>query len=86
MSEETLIRFKHRRKEDGTHDSICLACLTTISTHEIEARLEREEEDHVCRFSFPARRSGGVRPGGLPGRRKSDIQWKQLESREDSAA
>lgn len=46
-------RYSHRRKEDGSHDSICLACLATISTQTNEAALAREEEEHVCEFRFP---------------------------------
>ena len=49
--------FLHRLKEDGSHDSICLACLATISSQVIEGALEREEEDHVCAYSFGSIRS-----------------------------
>jgi hypothetical protein len=42
----------HRRKEDGSHDSICLGCLATITSQGMEAGLEREEQDHVCPSSF----------------------------------
>jgi len=52
----------HRRKEDGSHDSICLACLATISTEAAlagtqSAAMEPELQAHVCAFSFDSARS-----------------------------
>ena len=73
--------FTHRRKVDGTVDSICLACLSTIASQAVESDLQREEEEHVCRFSFPSRRSGRLPAGLKEGRRKSDLEWKRQLSR-----
>ncbi len=33
---------------DGTHDSICRACLITIATVGTEAELKLHESAHVC--------------------------------------
>jgi hypothetical protein len=57
MPTQSVNTFLHRRKENGSHDSICLACLATISSQVIEAGLIREEEDHVCPRSFGSIRS-----------------------------
>ena len=81
MEQKTAVLFSHRRKVDGTVDSICLACLSTISSSAEESDLEREEEEHVCRFSFPARRSGRLPAGLKEGRRASDLEWKRLLER-----
>ena len=77
MSEEVKARFSHRMKTDGTMDSICLACLGTISSQASEAALVQDEAEHVCRFAFPARRSGKLPAGIERGRRKSDAEWEK---------
>ncbi|WP_157478250.1 hypothetical protein [Granulicella tundricola] len=82
MAEEGSARFSHRKKADGTIDSICLACLGTISSQTTEAALVREEEDHVCQFSFPARRSGRLPQGVERGRRQSDAEWEKHQTRD----
>jgi len=78
MSDEISKRFLHRMKADGSIDSICMSCLTTISSQRSETELEREEEDHVCSFTFPARRSGRLPVGVERGRRRSDADWDKL--------
>jgi hypothetical protein len=78
MAGEIVKRFSHRLKEDGSIDSICTACLTTISSSRAEADVDREEEDHVCPFAFPARRSGKLPVGLERGRRRSDAEWEKL--------
>ena len=78
MEDESVARFSHRLKADGSIDSICLACLATISSQNAGAVVEREEEDHVCQFAFPARRAG-ILPKHLErGRRRSDSEWEKL--------
>jgi hypothetical protein len=57
MTNYATAKFVHRDKEDGSHDSICLTCLSTIASAQDQAELPREEEDHVCQFDFPARRT-----------------------------
>jgi hypothetical protein len=47
----------HRRKEDGSHDSICLACLATISSGNAAGSTEEDPPAHVCAFSFGSIRS-----------------------------
>lgn len=61
--------YLHRRKQDGSLDSICLACLATIASRQTTESLIREEEDHVCKFSFPSRRTKGATPKGYAGLR-----------------
>jgi hypothetical protein len=78
MAGEVSKRFSHRMKADGSIDSICMACLTTISSQKVETELAREEEDHVCSFAFPARRSGRLPVGVERGRRRSDAEWEKL--------
>jgi hypothetical protein len=75
MADEGAARFSHQKKTDGSIDSICLACLATISSQDTGVALEREEEDHVCRFAFPARRAGRLPEGVKRGRRRSDAEW-----------
>jgi hypothetical protein len=82
MANQTTVLYAHRRKEDGSYDSMCLACLTTISSRESEAALSREEEDHVCKYAFPQRRTRVRTPGsGTFGRRQSDMEWERLLAR-----
>ena len=40
--------YPHRRKLDGSFDSICLNCLATIFTSRSETELEEHEKEHVC--------------------------------------
>jgi hypothetical protein len=44
----------HRRKQDGSGDSICLTCLATISMTvlNVGGGVEQEPQVHVCAFSF----------------------------------
>ena len=78
MANGDTVRFAHRTKEDGTIDSICLACMATISTQKTRSELEREDEDHVCQFAFPSRRSGRLPAGVERGRRRSDAEWESF--------
>jgi hypothetical protein len=40
--------FAHRTNQDGTYDSICTVCFSTVSTQQLEADLEKGEREHVC--------------------------------------
>jgi hypothetical protein len=40
--------FPHRLNADGTHDSICARCWTTVATVQHEGELARLESAHVC--------------------------------------
>jgi hypothetical protein len=82
MSDTTPPRFTHRPKADGTTDSICLVCLATISSQATETALAEHEAEHVCKFSFPARRSGRLPEGIERGRRQSDAEWEKHRNRE----
>ena len=81
--DEVKALFSHRLKADGTVDSICLACLCTIASQKEGADLTREEEDHVCQFAFPARRSGRLPAGVDRGRRRSDAEWEKHQTRQE---
>lgn len=77
--------FPHRRKQDGSDDTMCLACFKTLTpvlasggnrAHSVE------EHDHICAFAFPDRRANDVTFEDGPKRRRSDMQWQLLISRE----
>lgn len=40
--------FVHRNNGDGTLDSICTCCFTTVGTERCESNLETSEKQHVC--------------------------------------
>jgi hypothetical protein len=44
----SILRFPHRRNQDGTYDSICSSCFMTIATREVEAELAQDEAAHSC--------------------------------------
>lgn len=48
MGSSSRLTFAHRNNPDGTTDSICRQCFTTVFTSIWEAELERAERDHVC--------------------------------------
>ena len=48
MSTQTSPRFPHRHNNDGTHDSICMACLATVAKRSDESELLEYELSHVC--------------------------------------
>lgn len=53
MSHAINTAFPHRRNPDGTFDSICTHCFTTIATTTAEAELEGAERAHTCQgFDF----------------------------------
>jgi len=62
--------FSHRTNPDGTIDSICPRCYTTIGNAHWEADLERMEADHTCdpvqlAYFEEGRRRGAKRPLGV---------------------
>jgi hypothetical protein len=82
MADRTPPPFPHRRKQDGSDDSLCLACFKTISPVDAEADLFPEEDDHLCAFSFPGRRAKTAVLENGNGRRRSDLEWQRLISRD----
>jgi hypothetical protein len=48
MSTPTGTRFPHRHNIDGSHDSICTACLATVAQRRDESELLEFESRHVC--------------------------------------
>jgi hypothetical protein len=49
--------FPHRRKRDGSFDSICLKCLLTIANARNEADLATHDRRHVCAPSILSQRA-----------------------------
>jgi hypothetical protein len=79
------IAFPHRLKQDGSDDTMCLSCFKTISREEFEAgkpATSVDEHDHICAFAFPDRRANEVTFEDGPKRRRSDMEWQMLISRE----
>lgn len=82
---KTKTRFPHRLKQDGSDDRMCLACFKTITREELEAGRPSatvEEHDHICAFAFPERRANEITFEDGPKRRRSDMEWQTLISRE----
>jgi hypothetical protein len=82
---KTKTRFPHRRKQDGSDDTMCLACFKTITNDSFTGSKTSpsvEEHDHVCAFAFPDRRANDVTFEDGPKRRRSDMDWQMLISRE----
>jgi hypothetical protein len=79
-------KFPHRLKQDGTDDTMCLACFKTISPTSFDAATgsprHAEEYDHVCAFAFPERRANDLTFEDGPKRRRADMDWQALISRE----
>jgi hypothetical protein len=44
----TRFAFQHLSKYDGTSDSICLRCHSTIASSHNEHSLEEAERTHIC--------------------------------------
>ncbi len=64
---------------------MCLACFKTISRDEFEGSsvsASVQEHDHICAFAFPERRANEITFEDGPKRRRSDMDWQMLISRE----
>jgi hypothetical protein len=48
MSQAYTLQFLHRLNDDGTMDSICRECFTTVATTISESALKGEEQRHAC--------------------------------------
>jgi len=46
--------FTHRKNSDGTVDSICRQCLTTVAIEHLESMLSQREREHVCDLALEA--------------------------------
>lgn len=44
--------FTHRKNADGTVDSICRQCLTTVAIEHLESMLCQREREHICDLSL----------------------------------
>ena len=49
-----IVVYPHRRNKDGSYDSICLNCFTTVARAETEGELAEHEKNHNCNASSPA--------------------------------
>jgi hypothetical protein len=55
MSAERMAMFPHRENEDGTFDSICPDCLSTVARGlHAESQLTEFENQHVCHSDLSA--------------------------------
>jgi hypothetical protein len=48
MEAAQILFFPHRLNRDGSYDSICLACLTTVANSREVANLDIADQNHVC--------------------------------------
>jgi hypothetical protein len=48
--------YPHRRNEDGSYDSICTTCYTTVASSWSEAALAEHESAHTCDSALLAER------------------------------
>jgi hypothetical protein len=62
------ITYPHRHNQDGSFDSICTICFTTVATEENEAKLRLYEMAHVCNPVEVYRVSHGCLPRSSTGR------------------
>lgn len=63
------VKFAHRSNRNGTTDSICRQCLSTVATATWEAELERAERVHACEpwmaQHLKSSARNGTRPAGI---------------------
>jgi hypothetical protein len=57
MTDKAAVVYPHRRKMDGSHDSICLNCLGTIEMSLDETEATDFDTSHICNTTFVAKRS-----------------------------
>jgi hypothetical protein len=74
MSTERMAMFAHRKNENGTFDSICPDCFSTVvrGLH-TESQLAEFEDQHVCHSDLLAERGGGFENVVLTSRRVFEI-------------
>ena len=48
MSQAYTLQYLHRVNDDGTIDSICRECFTTVATSTSEVALKSKEQKHRC--------------------------------------
>ena len=48
--------FSHRRNKDGSFESICRICFSTVARSKQEAELAEQDSTHICDSSFLAER------------------------------
>jgi hypothetical protein len=51
--------FPHRHNANGTHDSICTTCFTTVASVQKEWELAAHESTHICSALWSHRYSRG---------------------------
>jgi hypothetical protein len=56
MEHKSDVYYPHKRKKDGSFDSICLVCFRTIASKLTEDELAPEEKKHVCSTSLLSKR------------------------------
>jgi hypothetical protein len=51
MADKLIASYPHRRKKDGSYDSICLTCFVTVAFGKSEAELTEFDKKHICKFT-----------------------------------
>ena len=69
MAAQTETIFPHRHNRDGSFDSICPMCYSTISNNENETELARDESNHVCNGQAGNVQAGVFMRAALPATR-----------------
>jgi hypothetical protein len=74
MSAERVAMFPHRQNEDGTYDSICPDCFSTVvrGLH-TESQLAEFEDQHACHSDLWAERGVSFENINLTPRRVFEI-------------
>jgi hypothetical protein len=48
MVHQYMPNFPHRLNPDGSYDSVCTLCLSTVATAKSERELTPHEKNHIC--------------------------------------
>ena len=48
MADKLIAFYPHRRKRNGSYDSICLSCFATIASANTEIELLTHDSKHTC--------------------------------------
>ena len=65
MAHAYTLQFTHRLNDDGTMDSICRECFTTVATAKSSSALEPLEHKHRCDASLLERYKKGSGAGKI---------------------
>jgi hypothetical protein len=57
MFTQRAVFYPHKRNSDGSFDSICLNCFTTIASARTEQELLESDKRHICKPSALSQRT-----------------------------